>query len=199
MPKKIVVARAPAHLELRICKVIPRRDHLVIIIESDSQVGKRPNIKIFDHRPISLAAATRFFRAKGKRNVRIAHHEMINTIKSPAVVCVVRTICPGHRSYHYINLFPLNGNAPSALLKQISLIASQQAGFQTLCNNALWNKRFKHDHGSNGSHEMMFLFLTDAAHDVSLLVHGEENEGPGGENCLILGKECTLKAQSQAI
>lgn len=195
---KEIVARRTASLDVEIFHLTQCRGGYLSFRTQSQNEGKRAGIRVFDHRPQSMEAWRKYHQGKGKKNRRLAWRELLQAIRQPATVCVVKEQNGngnnnGHHSHHhYINLFaPGVKENCHCLLKQVRVGNDGETGFSITANDAFWHWRRKMENGTPWHHEVI-VALCDDQHQLRLRLFGKHNLGENGENQLAIGSGVSL-------
>lgn len=169
-------------------------------------VGRK--LFVFDHRPATLQAAkaiTATLQAAKAINLdaswedlRKAEDALPETVRQPAKVVVMEKT-DGDKTFHYVNLYPANGQKPTALFSKTSYIGKHNAGFEVKEDNSLWSWTSESSSRTGRHWEMTLVALTDETHKVIVESDGYANIGHTDENLTVIGAEIRQMSEEDLV
>ncbi|RMD64101.1 hypothetical protein D6833_04835 [Candidatus Parcubacteria bacterium] len=151
---------------------------------------------MFDHRPATLQAAKAINPEASWEDRRKAEEVLTEAVRQPAKVVVMEKT-DGEKTFYYVNLYPANGQKPTALFSETSYTGKHNAGFEIKEDNALWSWTSESSSRTGRHWEMMLVSLTDDDHKVIVDSYGYANIGHSDENLTVIGSEIRQMAEEE--
>lgn len=186
--KKVVEAVADVRIDLS-SPLVGDKDFVRFAIQSTGG-GVRLGHKlfVFDHRPATFRAARAIELEVSYEDRRKSEGALVEVVQQPAKVVVMEKT-DGDKTFHYVNLYPANGQKPVALFSSTLYTGKHNAGFSVREDKAIWSWRSESSSHTRAHWEMVLVAMTDKTHEVIVDSYGYANIGHGDENLTIIGAE----------
>jgi len=155
-------------------------------------VEKGQRLYVFDHRPATLGVAKAIW--NGQRAKLEGKKELQTVVSHPAKIVVMEKVVGEDRVYPYINLFPANGQEPTALLSETLYVGKHNACFKIRENNGLWSWTSESFSRTGRHQEMVLVALTDDDHRIIVDSYGYVNIGHSDEHLTMIDAEIRRSA-----
>jgi hypothetical protein len=159
-------------------------------------VGRK--LFVFDHRPATLQAAKAINLEASWEDRRKVEEVLTEAVRQPAKVVVMEKT-DGDKTFHYVNLYPSNGQKPTALFSETSYTGKHNAGFSVKEDGALWSWRSESSSRTGAHREMVLVALTDETHKVIVDSYGYANIGHSNENLTVIGADIRQMAEEELV
>lgn len=199
MEKKMVV-QAVANVQIGAASpLVGDKDFVRFAIQStDGGVNVGRKLFVFDHRPATLQAAKAINPDASWEDRRKAEDALAEAIKQPAKVVVMEKT-DGEKTFHYVNLYPANGQKPAALFSETSYTGKHNAGFNVKEDNSLWSWTSESSSRTGAHWDMVLVALTDETHKVIVDSYGYANIGHSDENLTVIGADIRQMAEEELV
>lgn len=188
--EKRKVVEAVASVRIGVANpLVGDKDFVRFAIQSSGggvSVGRK--LFVFDHRSATLQAAKAINPELSWEDRREAENTLAEIVQQPAKVVVMEKT-DGDKTFHYVNLYPANGQKPTGLFSETSYTGKHNAGFKVKENNALWGWASQSSSRTGAHWEMVLVALTDETHKVIVESYGYANIGHTDENLTVIGAE----------
>jgi hypothetical protein len=199
MEKKMIV-QAVANVRIGSSNsLVGDKDFVRFAIQSTGggvSVGRK--LFVFDHRPATLQAAKAINPDASWEDRRKAEDALAEAVRQPAKVVVMEKT-DGDRTFHYANLYPANGQKPTALFSETSYTGKHNAGFSVKDDGALWSWTSESSSRTGAHWELVLVALTDEAHKVIVDSYGYANIGHSDENLTVIGADIRQMAEEELV
>lgn len=159
-------------------------------------VGRK--LFVFDHRPATLQAAKAINPESSWEDRRKLEEALAEVVRQPAKAVVMEKT-DGDKTFHYVNLYPANGQKPTALFSETSYTGKHNAGFSVKDDNALWSWTSESSSRTGRHWEMTLVALTDETHKVIVESDGYANIGHTDENLTVIGAEIRQMSEEDLV
>jgi len=199
MEKKMVV-QAVANVRIS-CNnpLVGDKDFVRFAIQSTGggvSVGRK--LFVFDHRPATLQAAKAISPEASWEDRRKAEDALAEAVRQPAKVVVMEKT-DGDKTFHYVNLYPANGQKPAALFSESAYTSKHNAGFSVKEDGALWSWTSESSSRTGAHWELVLVALTDETHKVIVNSYGYANIGHSDENLTVIGADIRQMAEEELV
>jgi len=199
MEKKMVV-QAVANVRIS-CNnpLVGDKDFVRFAIQSTGGgVNEGRKLFVFDHRPATLQAARAINAEASWEDRRKAEGALTEAVRQPAKVVVMKKT-DGENTFYYINLYPVNGQKPTALFSETSYTGKHNARFNVKEDNALWSWTSESSSRTSRHWELVLVALTDETHKVLVNSYGYANIGHSDENLTVIGADIRQMAEEELV
>jgi hypothetical protein len=159
-------------------------------------VGRK--LFVFDHRPATLQAAKAINPEASWEDRRKAEEALTEAVRQPAKVVVMEKT-DGDKTFYYVNLYPTNGQKPTALFSETSYTGKHNAGFSVKEDGALWSWTSESSSRTGAHRELVLVALTDETHKVIVDSYGYANIGHSDKNLTVIGTDIRQMAEEELV
>ncbi|MBI5222711.1 MAG: hypothetical protein HY980_04450 [Candidatus Magasanikbacteria bacterium] len=159
-------------------------------------VGRK--LFVFDHRPAVLQAAKAIISDASWEDRRKAEESLTEAIRQPAKVVVMEKT-DGDKTFHYVNLYPANGQNPTALFSETAYTGKHNAGFSVKEDGTLWSWMSESSSRTGAHWELVLVALTDETHKVIVESSGYANIGHTDENLTVIAADIRQMAEEELV
>lgn len=158
------------------------------------EIGQK--LFVFDHRSATIQAAKAINPDVSWEDRHKAEEALTETVRQPAKAIVMEKT-DRDKTFHYVNLYPANGQKPVALFSETLHIGKHNAGFEIKEDNVLWSWTSESSSRTGAHWELVFVALTDDAHKVIFNSYGYANIGHSDENLTVIGTNIRQIAEEE--
>lgn len=200
--EKKMVAQAVANVRISTASpLVGDKDFVRFAIQSTGggvSIGRK--LFVFDHRSATLQAAKAINPKASWEDRRKAEEVLAEAVRQPAKVVVMEKT-DGDKTFHYVNLFPVNGQSqkPTALFSETCYTGKHNAGFSVKEDSALWSWTSESSSRTGRHWELVLVVLTDETHKVIIDSYGYANIGHSDENLKVIAADIRQMAEEELV
>lgn len=196
--EKKKVAEAVTNVRIEIADfLVSEKGFVRFVVQSTGggvKVGKK--LFVFDHRSATLQATKAINPDMSWEDRHKAEEALTEAVRQPAKAIVMEKT-DRDKTFHYVNLYPANGQKSMALFSETLHTGKHNAGFKIKEDNALWSWTSESSSRTGAHWELVFVALTDDVHKVIFNSYGYANIGHSDENLTVIGTDIRQMAEEE--